>query len=117
MRDRRAPTAATWFLKLFCANAENESMIGDLLEQYQHGRGRFWYWRQVLGIVVLGLYRQGRQLATKGIAMGQGVGLILFMAALAAVLLTDIWPLFLVGILGGVIAAGLIFWLGHQQTE
>lgn len=30
-------------------------MIGDLLETYQVGRSRFWYERQVLGIVVFGL--------------------------------------------------------------
>jgi hypothetical protein len=92
-------------------------MIGDLLEQYQRGRGQLWYWRQVLGIVVLEVYRQGRRLSTNGIAMRQGVAVILIAAALMAVLLTDIWPLFLAAMLGGVMAGGLIFWLGHHQTE
>jgi hypothetical protein len=117
MRRRREPAIATWLLKLFSSSAEHESVIGDLLEQYQRGRGRFWYWRQAIGIVVLRLYREGRQLSIKGIAVRQGVGLILFSAALAAVLLTDIWLLFLVGILGGLIAGVLIFWLGNHQSE
>src|SRR5436190_1932807 len=49
------PSVATWLLKSFCP-AEYDSVIGDLLEQYQLARGRFWYWRQVLAIVVLGTY-------------------------------------------------------------
>jgi hypothetical protein len=36
-------------------------MIGDLMEQYQHGRGRFWYWQQVMAIVALELYRNVRR--------------------------------------------------------
>ena len=52
MRIQPAPAIATWLLKLFCSSAEDESLIGDLLEKYQQGRGRFWYWRQVTAIVL-----------------------------------------------------------------
>jgi len=58
MTLRSAPVAATWFLKQFGSNTENESVIGDLFEQYQRGRGSIWYWRQVLAIVFMGLFRE-----------------------------------------------------------
>ena len=31
---------------------KTESMIGDLMEQYQHGRSSFWYWRQAIIAIV-----------------------------------------------------------------
>jgi hypothetical protein len=37
-----------------------ESVLGDLSEQYQRGRGSIWYWRQVLSIVYMGLFREFR---------------------------------------------------------
>jgi hypothetical protein len=58
MTQRSTPFIATWVLQVFCRGAEHESVTGDLLEQYQNGKGRFWYWRQVLGIVMLALYRK-----------------------------------------------------------
>ena len=95
MRLRPEPTVATWFLKLFCSSPEHESLIGDLLEQYQRGRGRFWYWRQVIAIVFLGLERKVRRLlvSTDGIRIRQGFALILLISAFSAVLLSDIWQL------------------------
>lgn len=61
MRVRPTPPAATWFLKLFCSHQgknEIETVLGDLFEEYQYGRSAFWYWQQVLAIVVLRIYRQ-----------------------------------------------------------
>jgi hypothetical protein len=60
MTLRSTPLIATWFLNQFGAVPENESAIGDLVEQYQRGRGTIWYWRQVLAIVYGGLYREFR---------------------------------------------------------
>jgi hypothetical protein len=57
MSLRTMPAAATWFLELFCSGPEHDSVIGDLFEEYHRGRGRSWYWRQVLVIVFFGLYR------------------------------------------------------------
>jgi hypothetical protein len=54
------PRAATWFLNQFGSNTEDESVFGDLSEQYQRGRGSIWYWRQVLSIVYMGLFREFR---------------------------------------------------------
>jgi hypothetical protein len=60
MTPKPAPRAATWFLKRFSSYTEDESVLGDLSEQYQRGRGSIWYWRQVLSIVYMGLFREFR---------------------------------------------------------
>jgi hypothetical protein len=65
---RSTPPIATWFLNQFGAVPENESAIGDLIEQYQRGKGSIWYWRQVLVIVFVGLYRNIRQEQRKFLA-------------------------------------------------
>src|SRR5262245_15504309 len=119
MRMQPAPGIATWFLKLFCSCAEDESLIGDLLEKYQQGRGRFWYWRQVIAICFLRLGRNVRQLSLSAVAMPMrhAFTLLLVIAAFSAVLLSDIWMIFLVGILGGVIAGILIFLLGNAANK
>jgi len=58
---RATPTIATWILDQFGSVPENEAAIGDLVEQYQRGKGSIWYWRQVLVIVFAGLYRDVRR--------------------------------------------------------
>ncbi len=115
MRIQPAPAIATWLLKLFCSSAEDESLIGDLLEKYQQGHGRFWYWRQVTAIVFLRLGRNVRQLSLSVAvrSMRHAFTLLLVIAAVSAVLLSDIWMIFLFGIFGGVIAGALIFLLGN----
>ena len=119
MRSQPAPTIATWFLKLFCSSAEDDSLVGDLLEKYRQGHGRFWYWRQVAAIVFLRLYRNARQLSLSGAArsMRLAVTLLLVIAAFSAVLLSDIWIILLVGIVGGGIAGALIFLLGNRFVD
>jgi hypothetical protein len=119
MRIQPAPAIATWFLKLFCSSAEDDSLVGDLLEKYRQGHGRFWYWRQVAAIVFLRLYRNARQLSLSGAArsMRLAVTLLLVIAAFSAVLLSDIWIILLVGIVGGGIAGALIFLLGNRFVD
>jgi len=58
MTLKPTPRTATWFLNRFGSNTENQSVLGDLSEQYQRGRGSIWYWRQVLSIVYMGLFRE-----------------------------------------------------------
>jgi len=84
---RREPAIAAWFLKLFCSGPEYDSVTGDLLEQYQAGRGNFWYCRQVLDIVCLALYTKAfrRSLVRKErVPIGQGLGLVFLFGALSA---------------------------------
>ena len=106
MKLRPAPAVATWFLKLFCSDVEYEALVGDLTEQYQQGRGRFWYWRQVLDIVFLALYSKAvrRPLTpTPRVRILATIGSIFLIAAISvAVLLSNIATILLVGVLGGV---------------
>jgi hypothetical protein len=119
MRHGFPPAVATWFLKLFLNRVEDESIVGDLLEQYQRGRGWFWYWRQVIGIVGLRLCRKVQRLSVSinSFSIGQAAAVLLFVAVISAVLLSDIWALLLIGIIGGIIAGSLTFLLGNTQTE
>jgi len=57
MRLRPTPRYATWFLDQFGPGLGNEAAIGDLIEKYQRGESRLWYWRQVLSIVFVHLCR------------------------------------------------------------
>jgi hypothetical protein len=61
MTPKPTPRAATWFLYRFASNNDDESVMGDLFEQYQRGRGSFWYWRQVLSIVFGGMLQEFRR--------------------------------------------------------
>ena len=119
MRIQPAPAIATWLLKLFCSSIEDESLIGDLFEKYQQGHGRFWYWRQVIAIMVSRLGRNVRQLSLSAAAMliRHAVALLLVIAALSAVLLSDIWMILLIGLFGGVVAGALIFLLGNGANK
>jgi hypothetical protein len=44
----KRPPLATWLLNQALSSPMRESVLGDLIEQYQRGRSRFWFWRQVL---------------------------------------------------------------------
>ncbi len=49
MKCRPAPRAATWLLERLGNGSRFEPLIGDLLEQFEEGRSRLWYWRQATG--------------------------------------------------------------------
>ena len=52
MRHTEPPSAATWLLKRL--GRRNESLVGDLLEEYRRGRSSSWYWRQVVAAIAVG---------------------------------------------------------------
>jgi hypothetical protein len=54
MSRDQPPRVATWLLRNFGCSSQTESVIGDLVEQYQRGRSRIWYWRQVGIALVVG---------------------------------------------------------------
>jgi hypothetical protein len=49
------PRAATWLAERFASRARRESLVGDLVEQFRHGRSRSWYWRQVFAAILIGI--------------------------------------------------------------
>lgn len=60
MTSRVAPRTATWLLERLGGGPRFEPLIGDLIEQFEEGRSRLWYWRQAAGAVanhVLGALR------------------------------------------------------------
>lgn len=60
MRTSHPPLAATWLLEHFYSSQKNESLIGDLMEEYRCGRSRAWYWREVLGAILVSFFREIR---------------------------------------------------------
>lgn len=63
MKTRMPPRAATWLLIRCGSDFYGESLAGDLCEQYQDGRSRWWYWRQVAVAIFLARTRFLRQSA------------------------------------------------------
>lgn len=55
MRFSKPPALATWLLEHFRPGSENEHITGDLMEAYQCGRSRIWYWKEVSAAIVIGV--------------------------------------------------------------
>lgn len=54
MTRPQPPRLASWLLHHFASGPRRDSLIGDIIEQYQLGRSLTWYRRQVLAAVVIG---------------------------------------------------------------
>src|ERR1700722_7654359 len=50
------PTVATWLLEHFHSGPRNQSLVGDMMEEYKNGRSDAWYWRQALTAIFLSFY-------------------------------------------------------------
>ena len=59
MNTQRLPRGASWLLRQV-SGYRAESLIGDLAEQYASGRGRAWYYRQVMSAVARSYLRFAR---------------------------------------------------------
>lgn len=68
MNSRSAPRAATWLLERVGGRSRFDPLIGDLVEQFQGGHSRLWYWRQSLGAVAVDLAQPLRLYAFSFIA-------------------------------------------------
>lgn len=51
------PRLANWLLLRLGAGYHRDALLGDLLEEYELGRSRRWYWWQVLNSIAVGLRR------------------------------------------------------------
>jgi hypothetical protein len=54
MSRSKPPRVASWLLDRLASGPNRESLSGDLVEQWQHGRSATWYWRQVVVAIVMG---------------------------------------------------------------
>jgi hypothetical protein len=90
MRSSKPPALATWLVEHMVPGAQNEALAGDLIEQFSQGRSAGWYWRQVIGAIVVGCWREFRTLG-------------------AAAAITVIWTSALTLFYGR-------FWVGAQMT-
>ena len=73
MRTSHPPFLASWILHRFGPTPETEAIAGDLLEQYQQGRSRFWYCREVIVAILTGVWSDVQHhvlLVLVAIAMG-----------------------------------------------
>jgi hypothetical protein len=60
MKPTSSVALATWMLDRFTLGARNESLSGDLLEEFHSGRSTAWYWRQALSAVAVAFSAKSR---------------------------------------------------------
>jgi len=83
------PSLATRLLESLGPQRTSEALLGDLIEQYEGGRSRTWYWRQVILALVISAGREVRTSklqAVSAILVGYltGASLCYFTTSLAA---------------------------------
>lgn len=76
MTERVPPRLATALLKRF--GSDGRALAGDLLERYRLGETRWWYWRQVLGGIGIGLWRNSSERIW--VAIGTVIGAMLLVS-------------------------------------
>ena len=60
MKPTDPPSLATKLLESLVPLRTSEALLGDLIEQYQGGRSRTWYWQQVVLALVISAGREVR---------------------------------------------------------
>ena len=55
MRNSEPPRLSAWLLERLAPRHRRESLVGDLREQVHGGRSLWWYRRQVIGTILVGL--------------------------------------------------------------
>jgi hypothetical protein len=60
MKQTTSVTLATWMLEHLTPPPRNESLSGDLLEEFRSGRSIVWYWRQVVSAIAVRLFNKSR---------------------------------------------------------
>jgi uncharacterized protein involved in exopolysaccharide biosynthesis len=58
MMASRPPRLADWLLQHLVAGPRQQSILGDLHEQYGRGRSVAWYWRQTIKTILVGPMKQ-----------------------------------------------------------
>jgi hypothetical protein len=75
VRSAQPPSTATWLLEHLSSGPSNDSLKGDLMEEYRSGRSGAWYWRQVLMTIAVTFWKEisaHKLLAVRAVATGWG---------------------------------------------
>lgn len=73
MKSPESPSVATWLLEHFTCGPGNDSLIGDIFEEYCCGHSRARFWRQALGAIISSLgieIRANGFLAVRALTIG-----------------------------------------------
>jgi hypothetical protein len=79
VRLSKPPFLATWLLNHFLPSSENDHITGDLMEAYDAGRSRIWYWKEVIAAITIGVSKETVRhplLALRAISFGWGSWLL-----------------------------------------
>ena len=60
MTSNHPPRIATWLLKHFGSGPNNDTILGDLAEQYLLNNNETWYWRQAMKAIPVSFIREIR---------------------------------------------------------
>lgn len=80
MSSAEPPRFSTWLLERLSPRPKRESLVGDLREQFHHGRSAWWYRRQVVGTIFAGLIADiaaHKLLAVRALVIGWSAILLL----------------------------------------
>jgi hypothetical protein len=81
MWTTQPPAFATWLLRHLGSSPHNDSIIGDLIEQYEQAPSPVWYWKQCLKSIVVGLLNECRThkwLTVRALLTGWTIPLVIF---------------------------------------
>jgi hypothetical protein len=81
VRLSKPPFLATWLLNHFLPGSENDHIIGDLMEAYDAGRSRTWYWKEVIAAITIGVSKKTVKqplLALRAMTFGWGSWLLFY---------------------------------------
>lgn len=73
MKFSQLPFVATWLLQNLNFGRRNDSLVGDIIEEYRCGHSRSWYWKQVTVAIVQSFVKEFRAhplLAVRAVVIG-----------------------------------------------
>jgi hypothetical protein len=94
MRSVHPPRLALWLVSQYAFGNTKDSVVGDLNEQFAHGRSSAWYWRQTLTAILAGAaadIRTHQVLAVRAVIVG--FACMWLSSSLARLALQFLWAL------------------------
>lgn len=103
MKSSDPPALATWLLDHLTPRGKNDSLAGDLLEDFRQRRSVSWYWRQVFGAIFVAFSTELRAR---------------WFAVLFAILWTCAFPLYWKSVMLSPLSQSVLGWgVGHDWPE